>query len=72
MGDEGDVARPMERRLSGVGVEVLEAVVFLGDAQPAGADAGGAKTVKDQIANIMTYFKHRVANAMSESINSKI
>ena len=31
-----------------------------------------AKTVKDHIANIMTYFKHRVTNAMSESINSKI
>jgi len=31
-----------------------------------------AKTVKNHIANIMTYFKHRVTNAMSESINSKI
>lgn len=31
-----------------------------------------AKTIKDHIANIMTYFKHRVTNAMSESINSKI
>jgi transposase len=31
-----------------------------------------AKTVKEHIANIMTYFRHRVTNAMSESINSKI
>ena len=31
-----------------------------------------AKTVRGQIANIMTYFKHRVTNAMSESINGKI
>jgi transposase len=31
-----------------------------------------AKTVKEHIVNIMTYFRHRVTNAMSESINSKI
>ena len=31
-----------------------------------------ANTIKSHIANIMTYFKHRVTNAMSESINSKI
>lgn len=31
-----------------------------------------AKTLKNHIVNIMTYFKHRVTNALSESINSKI
>lgn len=31
-----------------------------------------ARTVKDHIDNIMTYFRHRVTNALSESINSKI
>lgn len=31
-----------------------------------------AATVHRHIANIMTYFQHRVTNAMSESINSKI
>lgn len=31
-----------------------------------------AKTVKEHIANIMTYFRQRVTNALSESINSKV
>jgi len=31
-----------------------------------------AKTLKRHLANIMTYFKHRITNAMSEGINSKI
>jgi len=31
-----------------------------------------AKTLKRHIANIMTYFKHRITNATSEGINSKI
>ena len=31
-----------------------------------------ARTVKSHIAHIMTYLKHRVTDAMSESINSKI
>lgn len=31
-----------------------------------------AETVKRHISNIMTYFQHRITNAMSESINSKI
>lgn len=31
-----------------------------------------AQTVKSHIVNIMTYLKHRVTNAMSESINGKI
>ena len=31
-----------------------------------------AKTLKRHLANIMTYFIHRITNAMSEGINSKI
>ena len=31
-----------------------------------------AKTLKRHIANILTYFKHRITNATSEGINSKI
>lgn len=31
-----------------------------------------AKTLKRHLANIMTYFKHRITNATSEGINSKI
>jgi transposase len=31
-----------------------------------------AKTLKRHLANLLTYFKHRITNAMSESMNSKI
>jgi transposase len=31
-----------------------------------------AKTLKSHIANILTYAKHKVTNAIGESINSKI
>jgi transposase len=31
-----------------------------------------AKTLKNHLANIMTYFKHRITNATSEGLNSKI
>lgn len=33
---------------------------------------GAAKTLKRHLPNIMTYFKHRVSNAMVEGLNSKI
>jgi transposase len=31
-----------------------------------------AKTLKRHLANLLTYFKHRITNATSEGINSKI
>jgi len=31
-----------------------------------------AKTLKDHLANILTYFKHRITNATAEGLNSKI
>jgi transposase len=33
---------------------------------------GAAKTLKNHLANIMTYFKHRITNATAEGLNSKI
>ena len=33
---------------------------------------GAAKTLKRHLANLLTYFKHRITNATSEGINSKI
>jgi transposase len=35
-------------------------------------DALAAKTLKRHLANLLTYFKHRITNATSEGINSKI
>jgi transposase len=31
-----------------------------------------AKTLKRHLPNLLTYFKHRITNALSEGINSKI
>jgi len=31
-----------------------------------------AKTLKCHLSNILTYFKHRITNAVSEGLNSKI
>ena len=33
---------------------------------------GAAKTLKRHLANLLTYFKHRITNATAEGINSKI
>lgn len=31
-----------------------------------------AKTVKRHLPNVLTYFKHRITNALAEGLNSKI
>jgi len=31
-----------------------------------------AKTLRSHLANLLTYFKHRISNATSEGLNSKI
>jgi hypothetical protein len=60
------------RRLPGVRLEVLETVVLLGDAQPAGADSHSSRAVRRHIDNILTYYQHPVTNAMRKGLTSTI
>jgi transposase len=38
----------------------------------ASPDAPKAKMLKSRLANVLTYLKHGITNALSESLNSKI
>ena len=58
-------------RLPGCRLDVLETVVLLGDAQPAGTDSQGGRDGRRHIAKIVTYYQHPVTNAMSEGLDSK-
>ena len=65
VGDQRGLAVSLALRLPSVRLEVLEAVVLLGDAQPAGTDSQGGGDGPLHIDNILTYYKHPVTNAMS-------
>ncbi len=66
MGHQRGAPSALALRLPGVRLEVLEAVVLLGDAQPAAADSQGGGEVRRHIANTLTYYQHPITNAMSE------
>ena len=61
--------------LRGQRAEVLQRVAWLGEPQPAPADGQSgevAKMLKRHFANIITYLRHPITNAVSEGLNSKI
>ena len=55
-----------------MGGEVLQGLVLLGDPLAAAPIIEAAKTLKRHLANLLTYFTHRITNATAEGINSKI
>ena len=44
----------------------------LGESQPADADGHRSADVTARLENILTYLKHRITNAVSEGLNSRI
>jgi len=55
-----------------LGQAALAALVLLGHAQPARAHDEVAKLIGRHLPNVLTYFTHRITNAVAEGLNSKI
>ena len=72
LGDQGIAAGVVELSSSRLGKALLAAVVLLGDPSRLKPVNKVARTIHRHLENVMTYFDHRITNAISEGLNSKI